>query len=663
MDYEVPLLGAHQTSRDEEHEQQQQQELDARQQSLSPSDLDSSRAAAAYSRPGDSAAAFGGDWRGKLAAVGQRVRASSAELGKRVTEAATAVGSRLEEQVSVVGERVKDLVLPTTQADILVDRATAEELLAPHWSTVLQISHLLQNGHVPGGDVARALRRRLATRDSHVQLLALAVAESVVGSAPQILGDIAREGVLGDMARMAVEPKTQARVRENVLRLIEAWAAPMEATRYFPAFEETFRELKEKGVTFPVVTAPPQRIPRLLPFESVLGDSYRGAGRIHITRPPSELPNQHREVVAMPADFLTGPNAQGRRTTPHVRFVMPGGGGGTAGAAGAAAGAAGAAAGAAAGGRNDHAHRQHHHHHHHNHHQRQREGAEEAAWMGAGEAEADPKTTFAMARNAADLLTTMLTSAPATEALKDEAVVSLAAQCRAAKRSLQRLLQQETVLADDSLLFDGLSAVDDVDAALARLAAMRDEVKGAQGKKQHRRGKGRGRSGGESAAESGDGTGKVAEWVIGCGGEGVGGGSEGGLVGTIEEGEDEGYESGEEEEEEEEGEALERGRRRSLEGDGEGRASSGDGEGRGTQEEGNTVKVGGVKEGDSSFGGEGGVVEVGGAIGAVTGADAVEGRVADEMRPGGVATGDSAASPAGEGGLAEKTEGSGEVYF
>ncbi|CAI5530566.1 unnamed protein product, partial [Closterium sp. Naga37s-1] len=405
MDYEVPLLGAHQTSGDEEHEQQQQQELQVRQQSLSPSDPDSSRAAAAYSRPGDSAAAFGGDWRGKLAAVGQRVRASSAELGKRVTEAATAVGSRLEEQVSVVGERVKDLVLPTTQADILVDRATAEELLAPHWSTVLQISHLLQNGHVPGGDVARALRRRLATRDSHVQLLALAVAESIVGSAPQVLGDIAREGVLGDMARMAVEPKTQARVRENILRLIEAWAAPMEATRYFPAFEETFRELKEKGVTFPVVATPTQRIPRLLPFESVMGDAYRGAGRIHITRPPSELPNQHREIIAMPANFLAGPNAQVRGTTPHVRFVVPGGGGGTAGAAG-----------AAVGGGNDHAHR--HRHHHHNHHQRQREGAEEAVWMGAGEAEADPKTTFAMARNAADLLTTMLTSAPATEALR-----------------------------------------------------------------------------------------------------------------------------------------------------------------------------------------------------------------------------------------------------
>ncbi|CAI7796141.1 unnamed protein product [Closterium sp. NIES-54] len=580
MDYEVPLLGAHQTSGDEEHEQQQQQELQVRQQSLSLSDPDSSRAAAAYSRPGDSAAAFGGDWRGKLAAVGQRVRASSAELGKRFTEAATAVGSRLEEQVSVVGERVKDLVLPTTQADILVDRATAEELLAPHWSTVLQISHLLQNGHVPGGDVARALRRRLATRDA---------------DAPAVLIQKLRERLL---------------------------------------------PLDKEGN------------PRLLPFESVIGDAYRGARRIHITRPPSELPNQHREVVAMAADFLVGPNVQGRRTTPHVRFVMPrGGGGGT-------AGAAGGAVGAAVGGGNDHTQRQQHRHHHHNHHQRQREEAEEAVWMGAGEAVADPKTTFAMARNAADLLTTMLTSAPAIEALK----------CRAAKRSLQRLLQQEAVMADDSLLFDGLSAVDDVDAALARLAAMRDEVKGAQGKKKHRwgrgRGNGKGGSGGEGAGESGEGTGGVAEWVMGCGGEGFGGGSgEGGNVGTIEEGEDEGYESGEEEEEEEEGEALERGRRRSLEGDGEGRASGGEGEDRGTQEEErNTVKAGEVKDGGSSIGGEGGVVEGGGGVGAETGAEAVEGRVADEMRAGGVAVGDSAASPGG-GGVAEKTEGGGEVFF
>ncbi|CAI5530567.1 unnamed protein product, partial [Closterium sp. Naga37s-1] len=253
---------------------------------------------------------------------------------------------------------------------------------------------------------------------------------------------------------------------------------------------------------------------------------------------------------------------------------------------------------------------------------------------------------------------------------QDEAVVSLAAQCRAAKRSLQRLLQQEAVLADDSLLFDGLSAVDDVDAALARLAAMRDEVKGAQGKKHHRRGrgggKGRGRSGGEGAGESGEGTGGVAEWVMGCGGEGVGGGSgEGGNVGTIEEGEDEGYESGEEEEEEEEGEASERGRRPSLEGDGEGKASGGEGEDRGTQEEGGntTVKVGEVKDGDSSFGGEGGVVEGGGVIGAGTGAVAMEGRLANEMRAGGVAVGDSAASPAGEGGVAEQTEGNSEVYF
>ena len=181
----------------------------------------------------------GGDssWKDKLLAISGRVKASGAALGKKLGEGVAVVTERVGEGVAVAGERVSeglatagerlvDALTPLTEADVMVERATATHLLEPQWPLVITLSQRLNAGHVPSREAAAAVRRRLALRpmDSHVQLLTLAVLQVLARCFPPLLGDVIREGVLAEMLRVAQDMRSAERVKGTVAAVLQGWA-------------------------------------------------------------------------------------------------------------------------------------------------------------------------------------------------------------------------------------------------------------------------------------------------------------------------------------------------------------------------------------------------------------------------------------------------------
>ncbi|GJP50875.1 hypothetical protein CLOM_g10029 [Closterium sp. NIES-68] len=307
----------------------------------------------------------------------------------------------------------------------------------------------------------RSLRRRLATRDPHVHLLSLAVAEYVVASESHVLKDVAREGVLDKMERMAMKKKTPERVRENVVRLVAAWST-MEETRYLHDFDEALRKFREQGIRIPSSPSHPLLLPRTSsqlqpnpchhPSLSLSDDPISSANQpptFPATSRHLQTTDPRPDVIAMPADFLAGPRDQARQRIPRVLIVSQG---------------------------------------------QEQEG--EIGFPGLADGEfpwsevelSHAKEDFARARDAAGVLVSVLESCEAgtvtekEEVLKGELVMSVFAECRAAKIRVQQRLQQVGVASEDPILFDGLAALDELEKALARLAVIREEVKRAKKK-------------------------------------------------------------------------------------------------------------------------------------------------------------------------------------
>lgn len=76
---------------------------------------------------------------------------------------------------------------------------------------------------------------------------------------------------------------------------------------------------------------------------------------------------------------------------------------------------------------------------------------------------------FEVARNARELLDTMLTSSPAGEALQDEVTVALVAQVRASQRDVQALVQAAGD-ANEAVLFEALNVNDDLQRSLDKVS-------------------------------------------------------------------------------------------------------------------------------------------------------------------------------------------------
>ncbi|KAB1223621.1 TOM1-like protein 2 [Morella rubra] len=76
------------------------------------------------------------------------------------------------------------------------------------------------------------------------------------------------------------------------------------------------------------------------------------------------------------------------------------------------------------------------------------------------------KEAFDVARNSIELLTTVLTSSPEQDALKDDLTTTLVQQCRQSQTSVQRII--ETAGDNEALLFEALNVNDEIQKVLSK---------------------------------------------------------------------------------------------------------------------------------------------------------------------------------------------------
>ncbi|KAJ4721048.1 TOM1-like protein 2 [Melia azedarach] len=80
--------------------------------------------------------------------------------------------------------------------------------------------------------------------------------------------------------------------------------------------------------------------------------------------------------------------------------------------------------------------------------------------------EEQTKEAFDVARNSIELLTTVLSSSPEQDVLKDDLTTTLAQQCRQSQYSVQRII--ETAGDNEALLFEALNVNDEIQKVLSR---------------------------------------------------------------------------------------------------------------------------------------------------------------------------------------------------
>ncbi|CBI20131.3 unnamed protein product, partial [Vitis vinifera] len=76
------------------------------------------------------------------------------------------------------------------------------------------------------------------------------------------------------------------------------------------------------------------------------------------------------------------------------------------------------------------------------------------------------KETFDVARNSIELLTTVLSSSPQQDALKDDLTTTLVQQCHQSQFTVQRII--ETAGDDEALLFEALNVNDEIQKVLSK---------------------------------------------------------------------------------------------------------------------------------------------------------------------------------------------------
>eukprot|EP00850_Spirogloea_muscicola_P017821 SM000157S02051 [mRNA] locus=s157:72685:74484:+ [translate_table: standard] len=335
-------------------------------------------------------------------------------LGERVRASSSALASRVGLGVS----RARDYLQGPTAADKLVEAATAADLPGPDWQRSLELCDGVNGGAIAPADAVRAIKRRLASAGGggggsggQTQLLALTLLETAVKNCERLFAEVAAERVLDDMVRLADDPATLPAARDKALRMIEAWGEAADDLRYLPVFEQTY---KVPPPPPPPPPRPPQPWPPLPSPPPAGADAARCALVQSMRSRGVRFPGRDDESLA---PIFTPP--QTHPIAAPAPPTVPGDG---------------AAPAAAA------------------------ESSEEA---------------LAVARNSVELLSTVLTSAPKQEALKDELTLTLVAQCRQSQRSVQSVVDRAGD--NESLMFEALSVHDDLDRVLKKHADMSSE--------------------------------------------------------------------------------------------------------------------------------------------------------------------------------------------
>ncbi|XP_051137265.1 TOM1-like protein 9 [Andrographis paniculata] len=134
----------------------------------------------------------------------------------------------------------------------MVERATSDLLIGPDWAMNIEICDICNRDPAQAKDIVRGIKKRLGSKNSKVQLLALTLLETVVKNCGDIVHmHVAEKDLPHEMVKI-VKKKPDFHVKEKILTLIDTWQEAFGGPRArYPQFFIAYQDLVRLGAVFP----------------------------------------------------------------------------------------------------------------------------------------------------------------------------------------------------------------------------------------------------------------------------------------------------------------------------------------------------------------------------------------------------------------------------